>query len=114
MSTFAERKPADSPAPPRGDWSVIVHSIGSGGAAVVAALNQVSAAPEQVIAARLFQAPSRLFQDLPHETAEQAAAALRQAGLECDVQPKDTPFTAGDADHEVALVIRDYSRMAGL
>jgi hypothetical protein len=110
---MAEPTPA-APAVQRGDWSVVLRSIGTGGAAIVAGLKQIAAVPEQVIAARLFQAPSLLFQDLPREVAERAATALRQAGLECDIQPRGQPFTPGDAEHEVALVVRDYARMGSL
>jgi hypothetical protein len=92
----------------------VLHSIGTSGAAVVGALRQVAEVPEQLVAARLFQAPSLLFSGLPRELAEQAAATLRTAGLECAAQPADAPLVPGDSDHEVALVMRDYAHMAAL
>lgn len=112
MTSDVETFPAETATPAA--WSVVLRSIGSSDAAVVGALRQVAKVPEQLVAARLFQAPSLLFTGLPQELAEQAAATLRGAGLECDAQPADMPLIPGDADHEVALVVHDFSHMAAL
>ncbi|MCA9657726.1 MAG: hypothetical protein KC486_05240 [Myxococcales bacterium] len=93
-----------------GRYGVIVRSIGDAGAGVVAALRQISPLPESVLAARLFQAPSLLFQRLSREIATAAIDALEGAGLECALYEKGESFTPGRGDHEVALVVRDVSR----
>ncbi len=97
-------------APP-GEWRIVVNSLGEAGAALLGALKQVSPLPESQLAALLYQAPSELFGGLSRTNAEQINATLRAAGLESDVIARDAAFTPGDAEHEVALVVRDYGRM---
>ena len=96
------------------DYGVLVTSIGSAGASIISALKMASKMPEQILAFRLFQAPSLLFKNLPQTIAADAVKVLRSAGVECEVQHKDETFTPGDADHEVALVIRDVNQMSAL
>lgn len=106
--------PRDVAAPSDAAYGIVVRSIGRAGAAVVTALKHISPLPENVLAARLFQAPSILFQDLRLDIAEMALAALSGAGLECELWQRGQPFTPGEGDHEVAIVVRDMSRMASV
>lgn len=94
------------------EYGIVVRSIGRAGAAVVTALRHISPLPENVLAARLFQSPSLLFQDLERDIAEAALAALCGAGLECELWRRGQAFTPGEGDHEVALFVRDPGRMA--
>lgn len=93
---------------------IVLQSIGTAGISVVNALKSVVNLPENVIAAKLFQAPSILFRNVNPDIAQQAVAAFRGAGLECDIRGSNEPFTPGDNEHEVALVIHDYSRMGSI
>lgn len=97
-----------------GDWQVVLNSIGSSGTSIIGVLKKITNVSETAIAARLFQAPSVLFDNVSEEIAQKTVDVLRQAGLECDLQTNDTLFTSGNADYEVALVIRDYSRIPSL
>lgn len=97
-----------------GDHAVLVTSIGAAGAAIVTALKHASNMPEQILACRLFQAPSILFGNLTEPLAADVARVLCGAGVECEVVPKGHRFTQGDSEHEVALVIRDVTRMQGV
>lgn len=99
---------------PESTYNVVVDSVGRAGAAVVMALKHISQLPESVLAARLFQAPSVLFPRLSRELADTVIEALSSAGLQCSLRGCSEPFTPGDSDHEVALVIRDFSRMSGV
>lgn len=94
-----------------GDHAVLVTSIGTAGASIVAALKEASSLPEQFLAYRLFQAPSILFGSLAEPLAIDVARVLRGAGVECEVVPRGHRFTQGDADHEVALAVRDVAGM---
>lgn len=91
---------------------VIVRSIGTASFAIVGALRQITTLSEQEIAERLFRAPAELFSGVPRASAEKAAELLRGAGLEVDVLPSGALFSAGDRDHDVALVPGDYARMS--
>ncbi len=113
MTTQAEAR-GSTAAAAEGRHGVIVRSIGDAGAGIVGALRQISPLPESVLAARLFQAPSLLFQGLPQETAAAAIEALEGAGLECALYESGEPFEPGSGDHEVALVIRDVGRMGAV
>lgn len=93
-------------------YGILVHSIGSADASIVAALKSASKLPEQLLAYRLLQAPSMLFRNLPRDLAEAAVDVLRNAGVECETQHQDASFTPGDAEHEVALVVRDMQKMS--
>lgn len=100
-------------APPNEDrkWAIVVDSIGTAGAGLVKALKKVTPLSENSIATLLYQAPSKLISDLPKGLAEEMNELLASTGLECRVVEKDAVMESGDASHEVALVIRDVSRM---
>ncbi len=97
-----------------GSYGILVHSIGTAGVSIVSALGNASGVPEQVLALRLFQAPSVLFRSLPKDLAGEAVAILRGAGVECEVAGPDKSCTPGDSEHEVALVVRDFGRMGAV
>lgn len=105
---------SDKQAGTTGDHAVLVTSIGTAGASIVAALKEASSLPEQFLAYRLFQAPSILFGSLAEPLAADVARVLRGAGVECEVVPKGHRFTQGDADHEVALAVRDVTAMQAI
>lgn len=92
-------------------WAIHVHSIGQSGAGLVKALKQISPLSEQKIAGLLYQAPTKLFTDLPEQAARDIHQILADTGLDCTVVANDEELVCGDADHEVALVIKDVSQM---
>ena len=94
-----------------GDWRVIVTSIGTAGAGVIAPLRTVSPLPESELAAALYRAPSELLGGLAHETAERVSALLGSTGLGTAVIHEGEDFPLGDSDHEVALVVNDVSHI---
>jgi ribosomal protein L7/L12 len=104
----------DAPVQKGADYGVLVNSIGSAGASIISALKLASSMPEQILAFRLFQAPSLLFKNLSLDIASEAVRVLKGAGVECEVRHKDEPFVAGDSDHEVALVIHEIDKMSAL
>lgn len=116
LETISTEKesPAEPIANEAADYGIFVRSIGSANASIVAVLKSASKLSEQVLAYRLFQAPSMLFRDLPKGLADEAVAALRSSGLDCETRHKDERFTPGDTEHEVALVIRDITQMSAL
>lgn len=67
---------------------------------------------ENKLAELLFQAPSRLLDGLPLETAREVHEVLRSAGLDCEVIAHDEPFTPGDTEHELAIVVHTMDRIA--
>lgn len=100
------------PSPSNGNnWAILVNSIGTAGVGLVKALKEVSPLSENKIAARLFQAPSHLLSDLPKSLADEVNKLLRSTGLDSEVIEKNAAVEFGDAEHEVALVIKDVSRM---
>ncbi len=95
-------------------YGILVTSIGTAGASIIPALKMASSLPEQILAFRLFQAPSMLFKSLTRPIASEAVKILRQAGVKCEVRHQDEPFAQGDSDHEAALVIRDVQQMSAV
>ena len=92
-------------------FAILVNSIGQSGAGLVAALKQISPLSEQKIASLLYQTPTKLFTDLPEKAALEIHQILLGAGLECEVIGNELEVEVGDANHEVALVVKDVSRM---
>lgn len=91
--------------------AILVHSIGTSGASLVKALKQISPLSERKIAALLFQAPAKLFTDLPPAAAGEIHRLLTEAGLDCAMIDTHQEVALGDDEHEVALVIKDVGRM---
>ncbi|MCA9708784.1 MAG: hypothetical protein KDK70_23260 [Myxococcales bacterium] len=110
----ADPTPSEPAASEVAEHGILVRSIGTAGAAIVGALGSASRVPEQMLAQRLFQAPAMLFRGLTKELAEEATAILRAAGVECEVTHQDHSFTPGGADHEVALVVRDFRKTSAV
>lgn len=92
-------------------WRVIVNSIGTSGAGLITILKKVSPLSENRIASVLYRGPAELLSNLPEQTAKEISELLQATGLECFAADNAYVFEPGDADHEVALVIRDFSRM---
>ncbi|HZF51549.1 MAG TPA: hypothetical protein VE093_22995 [Polyangiaceae bacterium] len=113
MESTTPETPAETTAPEAAlpPARLVVRSIGSASFSIVAALRQISPLSEQVLAERLFRAPSELFTDVPRDTAEKAAEVLRKAGLEVDVLAEGDAFTPGEGVFDVALLLSDFSRM---
>lgn len=97
-----------------GDYRLLVRSIGTADAAVVAAIRRVRAAPDAELAGLLYRAPSELLTGLNHEVGSRLCDLLRQTGVDVDLVPTAEPFQAGTGDFEVALVIRKYDRMTAV
>ncbi len=97
-----------------GDCRIVVNSIGDAGIPLMEALKQISPLPEPRLIALLYQAPSELAGGLSRETADEINRFLLSHGLDSAVIGMDDPFEEGDDDHEVALVVKDISRMAGI
>ncbi len=95
-------------------WRVIVNSIGDSGAGLVAVLKRISPYSENHIASLLYRAPAELIADLSYETGREVCDLLQSAGLDCQLVDEDYTLVPGDADHEVALVIHDYTQMASV
>ena len=91
---------------------VVVRSLGSSGLGVVHALKQVLSATDQEIARKILQAPSILLRGVERELAARIAGLLGKAGLDVAAVPEDEPVLPGDGDHEVALRLEGYDRMA--
>ncbi len=96
------------------NWRVVVDSIGTSGARMVSVLRPIARVPESRLAELLFQAPSVLAEGLTREVAEQADRLLRDAGLETRAVGPDGTIEPGDDRHEIALVVREVSRMPEL
>lgn len=94
-----------------GTSTLVVRSIGTASFAIVAALRKILPVAEQVIAERLFRAPSELLSGLPRDAAEKAAALLRSAGLDVDVLAPGQTFVPGEGVFDVALVPTDDTRL---
>lgn len=100
-----------SDVPLQGDWNVVIKSIGSGGIAALVALRRATQLPEQLLAARLFQAPQILLGGLSQQLAQDVCTALERGGLEAQPSHRDIAVAQGDSEHEVALVVRSASQM---
>jgi hypothetical protein len=111
----ASSTPEPGAAPAQGSVGesvrLVVRSIGTASFGVVAALKQVTTLSEQQLAERLFRAPAELFAGLPRPSAERMAQVLRAAGVEVDVVAGDAAVVPGEGDHDVAVVVRDFSRV---
>ncbi len=92
-------------------WSIVVDSIGTAGAGMVKALKTAVPIPETHLAQLLFQAPSVLLDGLANDVAHQVNELLVEAGLETRTVRSGESIDRGDSDHEMALVVRDISRM---
>lgn len=112
-SRIASAKPAPHHMA-RGAARVVVRSIGSSGVGLVRSLRRMVPLPEPDITALLLQAPSVLLAGLDRSTADMIAVALREAGLDCAVLDGDIVMEEGVGDHEVALNVHDFTRMASL
>ncbi|NUM46921.1 MAG: hypothetical protein HUU38_19625 [Anaerolineales bacterium] len=88
-----------------------MNSIGTSGAGLISILKKVSPLSENRIASVLYRGPAELLTNLPEQTAKEIAELLHTAGLDCLAVDETYTFEPGDADHEVALVIRDFARM---
>ncbi|MCP4666724.1 MAG: hypothetical protein GY849_10180, partial [Deltaproteobacteria bacterium] len=62
----------------------------------------------------LYRAPSELISGLSYKPADEINRVLTSAGLDSRIMHKDEAFTPGDADHDIALVVNDMSRMAAV
>lgn len=93
------------------NYGIVVDSIGKAGVGLIPALKKVSPLSENKIASLLFQTPAKLFTGLPEETAIEMNKLLLSTGLESYVINEEEKFNPGDSDHEVALVIKDYSKI---
>lgn len=97
-----------------GQWSIVVESIGTAGAGMVKALRSVVPIPETHLAQVLFQAPSLLVAGLTQDVAERVNELLLETGLKTRAAAPGETIENGDADHEIALVVRDVSRVSEL
>jgi ribosomal protein L7/L12 len=95
----------------RGGFRLVVLSIGTANPRLRTALRHVLPLPDAEIARLLYQAPSKLLGGLDREAAERMSELLRSTGLETAVLGRDEPFMAGQGEHEVALALRDVSRL---
>ena len=98
----------------RGAARVVVHSIGNSGVSLVRSLCRLVPLPEPDITALLFQAPSALLTGLDRSTADMIVGSLRETGLDCAVLEDDADIEEGVGDHEVALDVHDFTRMAAV
>ena len=91
---------------------VVIRSVGSANAGIVGALHKALPFTEERLAACVYQAPAELVGHLDSATAEAVTEALRATGLEADVLDGDEGYTPGGPDYDVALVIRQFDRLA--
>lgn len=89
---------------------ITVRALNRGTASIVRALAPHFDLPPAEIAARLFRAPAVLASGLPAEVAEGLAGALREAGLELEVEPDDAPLPEPGPRYDVAFYLRDGER----
>ncbi|MFY0572636.1 hypothetical protein ACN28E_53640 [Archangium lansingense] len=93
-----------------GGKRITVRALSRGTANIVRALAPHFDLPPAEIAARLFRAPAVLATGLPPEVAEALAGALRESGLELDIEPEDAPLPEPGPSYDVALYLRDGGR----
>ena len=96
----------------KGDFRVIVNSIGSANAHCVASLSQALKTSPENIAACLYQAPRVLFDNLSNTVADEVHRLLNKMGLSASVQSKDTAFSPGKAECDVAIHINKYTQFS--
>ena len=109
MQTSANTIPKENAE--NANFGIVVDSIGNAGIGLVQALKKISPLSENKIAALLFQTPSILFSGLPEEIALEVNQLLLTTGLESHVIKNTDTFEPGDSNHEVAIVIKDFSRI---
>src|SRR4051794_2470575 len=95
-------------------YRLLVRSIGGAGPALIPGLRSLRPATDAQLAALLYRAPSELGRGLSLQGGTELCELLRTTGLDVDLVPDGEPFTSGDGDHEVALVIGDVSRLASV
>ncbi len=94
-----------------GSCNLVVESIGSASPRVVQALRHGLQIPEFELVRRLYQAPSVLLTGVPETTARGIGELLTHTGLETRIADADEVFSAGKGDHDVALHVRNPSRL---
>ena len=111
--TGAAAPPPSSPLPEAalGNQSVIIRSIGRSPAAVTNALRAVAPGATEELTRKLLQAPSLLVSGVSEQFSTALAAILRDVGLQIDVCDDDAPFEPGVGDHEVAIYLKDPTRL---
>ncbi len=93
------------------NWRIVVNSIGDSGAGLVSVLKTVSPFSEERIASLLYQAPAELIPNLTYETGQNVQQLLTETGLDCQLVDEHYTLEPGDAAHEVALVLRDFTNV---
>ncbi|MCP4699104.1 MAG: hypothetical protein GY862_19960 [Gammaproteobacteria bacterium] len=93
---------------------IIINSIGNAGAGLLAALKHISPLPKTKLARLLYQAPAELVRGLPADTATEMNALLRSTGVDSVVISEQDDFVPGDAEHEIALVVKEMRYMSAV
>ena len=93
------------------NWRIVVDSIGEADASLIKALKKITPVPETHLASLIYRAPSQLMDGLVRHTAEALNEMLVEAGLDSRVVDAETSFEPGDDSHDLALVVRDVTRM---
>jgi len=93
-----------------GAWRVVIHDIGSAGAAALHGVSNAIDLPRAETVRRCLQAPATLVDGLPAERARAVVGVLGEMGLNAAAQPAERSFEEGVGDREVALVIDDFRR----
>lgn len=90
---------------------VVIHSVGTASAGVVAALRKALPFSEERLAACIYQAPAELIGQLDRATAEALVEAIASMGLEAEVLDSGQDFTRGRAEYDVALAFYNADRL---
>src|SRR5690606_22861297 len=96
----------------RGEWRVVVDSIGSADARLIGVLARGLERGEQQVASLLLRSPAVPIDQPSRELADRTAALLRETGIELRVISSSDAFEPGEGHHEVALVVHAIDRIS--
>jgi ribosomal protein L7/L12 len=97
--------------PDRGDYRLLVRSIGSADAAVIGALRRLRKGSDTQLAELLYRAPSELMHGLDRTTGTKLCDVLRETGIDVALVADGDAYEPGSAEYEVALVITRVDRL---
>ena len=103
--------PTSHTAPPPGDQRLVVRSIGRAPLSIHRPLVPLTGLSASEVVGRLYRAPSVLLDGVDGALAEQLSTILQDGGLDTAVEPQGLPFAPGEGDRDVALHLRDPSRL---
>lgn len=92
-------------------YRLVVHSIGTAGASAVKVLRSLRSGSDLELAALLYRAPSVLLEGLDWDKGERLRDALRQTGIEVELERTADGFQAGRGEWEISLGVKDPAHL---